>query len=159
MEITNNMTRDDLKQILELHREIYTEEFGYGEPFIQYVEKGLNAFYSVYDPEKDRAWICKENNMVRGFLLLLHHDATTVQLRYFILAPELRGTGIGNTLMKEFRAFMQLKNYSHAFLFTTSELPAAAHLYLKSGFSLTESFPSNRFGKSVVEQRYDLKLK
>jgi len=43
-------------------------------------------------------------------------------------------------------------------LWTTSELPAAASLYKRYGFVLTEEIPSDLFGKPVIEQRYDLEV-
>ena len=158
LDYTNNLLPGDISAVLALHKKVYTSEYGYGDSFLKYVGTSLDEFYSRYDPSKDKAWLCKNNGELLGFLLLLHHNERTVQLRYFILSPELRGSGIGNTWMSEFLSCMRERNYRHAFLYTTSELPAAAHLYKKYGFELTESVPSERFGKAVIEQRYDLGL-
>lgn len=49
------------------------------------------------------------------------------------------------------------KKYSTSYLLTTNELPAAASLYMRHGFVLTEEKDSNLFGKPLKEQRYDLK--
>lgn len=158
LEFSNQLLPSDIRAVLDLHRKVYTNEYGYGESFLEYVETTLNDFYSRYDPSKDKVWLCRDNGDLMGFLLLLHHDEKKVQLRYFVLSPELRGSGIGNKWINEFLDCMRERNYTHAFLYTSSELPAAAHLYKKSGFILTESIPSERFGKPVVEQRYDLEV-
>ena len=51
-------------------------------------------------------------------------------------------------------------NYCSAYLWTVDELPAAASLYRRNGFKLTEEKPSAAFfGKPLREQRYDLILK
>ena len=42
-----------------------------------------------------------------------------------------------------------------AYLWTTDDLAAAASLYTRHGFELTESVPSTRFGKPLVEQKYE----
>jgi peptidyl-dipeptidase Dcp len=48
--------------------------------------------------------------------------------------------------------------YRSAFLWTVHELPVAAALYKRFGFTLAEEKPSTAFGKPLREQRYDLKL-
>ncbi|WP_336518601.1 GNAT family N-acetyltransferase [Pollutibacter soli] len=156
LKFSNQLLPSDIAGVSELHRKIYTTEYGYGESFMEYVDTTLDEFYSRYDPLKDKVWLCKSEEELLGFLLLLHHDDQLVQLRYFVLSPQLRGRGIGNKWMNEFLDCMRERNYTRAFLYTSSELPAAAHLYKKAGFVLTESIPSERFGKPVVEQRYEL---
>ena len=51
--------------------------------------------------------------------------------------------------------FMHACGYTSSYLWTTKELHAAAHLYKKFGFRLTEEKESTAFGKPVIEQRYD----
>jgi peptidyl-dipeptidase Dcp len=41
---------------------------------------------------------------------------------------------------------------------TTRGLLAAAALYDRYGFKLTQEIPSTAFGKPVIEQRYELNL-
>ncbi len=45
-----------------------------------------------------------------------------------------------------------------SYLWTTHELTAAAHLYKRAGFRLTEEKDSTAFGKPLKEQRYGLVL-
>ena len=156
--VRNNLQESDISRVVELHRSIYEKEFQYGASFVKYVDESFRAFFPRYDAEKDRAWICEDEGKLVGFLLLIHHSEESVQLRYFILNPEYRGRGVGNTLLDGFISFMKEKNYKHAFLFTTAELTAAGHLYTKYGFTRSEQFYSDRFGKPVLEQRFDLRL-
>jgi len=60
--------------------------------------------------------------------------------------------------MESFIGFMKQCGYTSAYLWTTNELPAAASLYIRHGFTLTEEKASTTFGKKVVEQRYDLNI-
>ncbi|MBT1688670.1 GNAT family N-acetyltransferase [Fulvivirgaceae bacterium PWU37] len=92
-----------------------------------------------------------------GFLLLMHRENNTAQLRYFYLDPEYRGIGLGRKLMNLYMAFLSEAGYSASYLWTTHELPAAAHLYMSYGFELTEEKDSTAFGKPLKEQRYDLR--
>jgi N-acetylglutamate synthase-like GNAT family acetyltransferase len=155
--IRTELKPGDIGYIIYLHGYLYKKEYDYGTEFETYVAKGLAEFYEQYDKEKDRVWICEYENKVVGFLLLMHRGQSA-QLRYFLLAPEVRGIGLGNKLMNLFMNFLKKGNYKSAYLWTTNELPASAHLYKKFGFNLTEEKPSNAFGKPVIQQRYDLIL-
>ena len=58
--------------------------------------------------------------------------------------------------MQAFMDFLHSNDYQSAYLWTTNELPAAAHLYRKYGFKLTEEIPSKQFDKETIEQKYEL---
>jgi ribosomal protein S18 acetylase RimI-like enzyme len=145
----------DIGYITYLHGSLYNEEYNYGISFEAYVAQGLAEFYQQYDPQKDAVWICEYDNKIVGFLLLMHRGAAA-QLRYFILAKGYRGIGLGSKLMKLYMQFLRQKGYTSSYLWTTHELDAAAHLYKKYGFVLTEEKESTAFGKPLKEQRYDL---
>lgn len=142
--------------VMYRHGKLYGEEYNYGVAFETYVGAGLYEFYKNYDPKLDRAWICEHNDKIIGFLLLMHRENNTAQLRYFYIEPEYRGLGLGNKLMQLFIDFAKACKYHSAYLWTTNELAPAHHLYKKFGFKLTEEKSSAGFGKTLVEQRFDL---
>lgn len=119
------------------------------------VAQGLCEFYRDYDPEKERIWACEHDGRIIGFLLLKSRG-DEAQLRYFIIEPEYRGIGLGTKLIDLYMEFLKQCGYKSSYLWTTSELETAAHLYKKAGFRLTEEKESEGFGKHVTEQRYDL---
>ena len=92
-----------------------------------------------------------------GFMLGMDRGESN-QLRYFVIDPEYRGLGFGKRLMDEYVEWVKGMNYESSSLWTTSELKAAASLYIRAGFILTEETESERFGKRVIEQRYELKF-
>lgn len=148
----------DLGFVIHRHGALYAEEYQYGISFEAYVAKGIYEFYKNYDPVMDRVWICEHNQKMIGFLLLQHREDSTAQLRYFYLEKKYRGIGLGKKLMNLFMEFSKEAGYRSAYLWTTHELDAAAHLYKKHGFKLTESKESRAFGKPLFEQRYDLSI-
>ena len=156
--ITTELKSGDLGYIIYLHGWLYKEEYGYGISFETYVAKGLYEFYSEYDKEKDCVWICGHQNLIVGFLLLMHRQNNAAQLRYFILLPQYRGIGLGRKLMQLFMQWLKDHHYQSAYLWTTDEQTTAAELYKKFGFKLVEEFNSTSFGKSLKEQRYELIL-
>ena len=145
----------DIGMVTWLHGHIYSREYQYGISFEAYVAHGLYEFYRQYDPVKDGVLICEHGDKMVGFLLLMHRG-DTAQLRYFILLPDYRGIGLGRKLMDLFMKGLRERGYASAYLYTTHELTAAANLYKRCGFQLTEEKESANFGKLLKEQRYDL---
>lgn len=154
--IRNTMIPGDLGYVVYLHGLLYGIEYDYGIEFETYVAHGLHEFFQNYDQKKDRVWICEHDKRMVGFLLLMHRDNNSAQLRYFLIVPEYRGIGLGKKLMELFLDFLHRCHYQSAYLWTTHELYTAASLYKRYGFELTEEKESNAFGKLLREQRYDL---
>lgn len=142
--------------VMYRHGKLYGDEYNYGVVFETYAGAGLYEFYNNYNPNADRAWICEHNNEIVAFLLLMHRENNVAQPRFFYTEPAYRGIGLGKKLMQLFMEFLHEKGYNSAYLWTTHELDAAASLYKRYGFTLTEENPSTNFGKPVREQRYDL---
>lgn len=153
--IRTTLQPGDIGYIIYLHGWLYSREYQYGIGFESYVAEGLVEFYRQYDPVRDRVWVCEHAGKIVGFLLLMHRPEAA-QLRYFILHPDYRGIGLGKTLMTLYIDFLQEAGYTASYLWTTSELPAAASLYKRHGFILAGEKPAyDPFGKNVVEQKYE----
>lgn len=153
--IRTELKPGDIGHVANRHGEIYAKEHGFGIAFEAYVAEGLAEFYRNYDPLRDRVWVCEQGSVRIGFLLLMHRPENTAQLRYFYLEPEYRGIGLGKKLMTLFMEFFSHCGYHSAYLWTTGELDAAAALYKRFGFVLTDEKPSGMFGKQLAEQRYE----
>jgi ribosomal protein S18 acetylase RimI-like enzyme len=148
----------DIGYVTYMHGRFYQEEYGFGVSFEAYVAKGLHEFYEHYDPHADGVWVAGHEGKMVGFLVLMHREPAVAQLRYFIIDPAYRGIGLGKKLARLFMDFFHAKGYCKAYLWTTSELFAAANLYKHMGFTLTEEMASDAFGKPLKEQRYELVL-
>jgi GNAT superfamily N-acetyltransferase len=158
--IRNDLRPGDIGTVISLHGRLYAGEYGYGIGFEAYVAVGLHEFLQGFDADRDRVWICEHEDRMVGFLLLMHRENGAAQLRYFLIRPEYRGIGLGKRLMDLFMEFLTRCGYRSAYLWTVDELPAAASLYRRHGFILTEEKPAAAFfGKPLREQRYDLVLK
>ena len=154
--IRNELRPGDMGFVIYRHGKLYSQEYGYGVSFETYVGAGLFEFYQNYDAKLDRVWICEHQDKIVGFVLLMHRENNAAQLRYFYLEPAYRGIGLGKKLMKLYMDFLVSNGYTSSYLWTTHELPAAASLYTRYGFKLTEEKESTAFGKALKEHRYDL---
>lgn len=154
--IRTDLRPGDIGHIVHLHGKLYKDEYDYGIEFESYVAEGLSEFFKSYDPNTNRAWICEHDDKIVGFMLLMNRG-TAAQLRYFLIIPDYRGIGLGQRLMELYKEYMLGCGYTSSYLWTTSDLTAAAGLYKKFGFQLTEEKESDSFGKkTVVMQKYEL---
>lgn len=149
----------DLGFIIHRHGAIYHDEYGYQLSFESYVAAGLDEFYRKYDSKRDRVWLCEYGGQIVGFMLMMHRQNNTAQLRFFYLEPAYRGMGVGKKLMRMFMNELKKCGYTSSYLWTTHQQTAAAALYIKHGFELSAQKRSTAFGISLIEQRYNLKLK
>lgn len=149
--IRNVLRSGDLGQIAALHGKIYAEEHGFGLGFEAYVMESLVEFYRQYDPQKDKVWVVEDQGKITGFLLLMHRPENQAQLRYFILQKNYRGIGLGRKLIGEWMDFYREKAYTGAYLYTTSGLDAAVHLYESFGFRKVSEKYSEDFGVPLKE--------
>lgn len=152
--IRTRLTPGDIGEITRLHGVHYAAGQGHGIAFEAYVAAGLAEFFHSHDPARDRVWIAEQDGGILGTLFLQHRE-DGAQLRYFLVTPEYRGHGLGKDLMARYMAALDELGHDHSFLWTTDELAAAAALYTRHGFVLTESRPSTRFGKPLKEQKYE----
>jgi len=155
--IRTELRPGDLGYVIHLHGKLYKAEYGYEIAFEKYVAQGLLEFWEKYSPATNRVWVCEHEGRMIGFMLLMDRGESA-QLRYFLLEADYRGIGLGKKLMTLYLNFMEQAGFKKSYLWTTHELPAAAHLYKDAGFVLTDEKESDSFGKPVVEQRYDLTL-
>lgn len=154
--IRNTLEPGDLGQVAALHGKVYSEEHDFGLGFEAYVMESLLEFYRAYNQKKDRVWVVESEGKLVGFVLIMHRPANRAQLRYFILAKEFRGFGIGSQLMNEWMEFYTAANYDAAYLYTTPGLDAAVSLYQKMGFRKISEMKSRNFGFPLLEQYYEL---
>ena len=103
--IRTTLKPGDIGRVVLLHGLLYYREYSYGLGFESYVAAGLYEFYKNYDREKDCVWVCEHKDEVVGFLLLMHRENNSAQLRYFIIMPPFRGIGLGKKLMQLFMDF------------------------------------------------------
>jgi peptidyl-dipeptidase Dcp len=149
--IRNTLRSGDLGQIAALHGKIYGEEHGFGLGFEAYVMESLVEFYRQYDSQLDKVWVVEDQGKLVGFLLLMHRPEHQAQLRYFILEKKYRGIGLGRRLISEWMDFYREKGYEGAYLYTTSGLDSAVHLYESFGFRKVSEKHSEDFGVPLKE--------
>ena len=147
----------DIGRVTWLHGDLYAREWGFDNSFEAYVAEGLVEFARQYDPARDRLWLAETaaGDPV-GSVAILSRPNGQAQLRWLIVAPAARGTGLGRHLVASTLAFCRAASHHTLYLWTVSPLVAAARLYTSSGFQLKEELPTARqWGVELREQRYE----
>ena len=148
----------DIGYLIYLHGVVYAKEYGYDQTFEAYVAKGLAEFIQSFSPDNDGFWLAEVNDQIIGSIAIEKHSEKKAQLHWFFVHPDYRGFGLGKELMSEAIQFCKKCKYRTIFLWTTSELEVASHLYTHFGFKKTEEKAHKIWGKNLVEERYELNL-
>jgi ribosomal protein S18 acetylase RimI-like enzyme len=149
----------DIGYLTHLHGITYAKEYGYDQTFEAYVADGLAKFIRSFSPDKDRIWLAETNDQIIGSIAIVGHSKAEAQLRWFFVHPGYRAVGMGRKLLNEALHFCKKRKYRTVFLWTTSELITAQHLYIGAGFQRTRKKTHQIWGKTITEERYDLDLR
>ncbi len=155
--IRNDLKPGDIGYLSYLHGVLYANEYGWDHTFEAYVAGPLAEFAKAHS-NRERIWIVENDGTVAGSIAIVEAATEQAQLRWFLLHPDLRGKGIGRMLMEHALTFSKASGYSMLFLWTTSNLTAAAKLYESFGFHITEQTTHLAWGSTVTEQQYELNL-
>jgi GNAT superfamily N-acetyltransferase len=147
----------DVGAVVSMHGLLYAREYDFDSTFEAYVAAPLAEFVMRGSP-RERLWLAEHDGEVVGSIAIVAESEPVAQLRWFLVAPEARGTGLGRRLIQEAMAFSRDAGYECVILWTISALHAAAHVYRSAGFERVESIPGRRWGVNVVEEKYRLRL-
>jgi len=148
----------DIGYLTYLHGILYAKEYGYDQTFEAYVADGLAEFVQSFSSDKDRIWLAEINDQIVGSIAIVGNSKMEAQLRWFLVHPDCRGLGLGRVLIKRALLFCKEHKYRTIFLWTTSELSVARHLYTSVGFRKTQEKTHKIWGRKVTEERYALHL-
>jgi len=147
-------------KITELHATYYSEHRDFGLYFESKVATDLSEFLNRFDEAHDGFWAATINGGIVGSIVIDGKEAHAdgARLRWFIVAPEYQGRGLGKMLLREAIDFCRRANFGRVYLSTFAGLDPARHLYEKFGFVLREEKEDNHWGKTVTEQTFELLL-
>jgi len=146
--IRNELKAGDIGFLTYLHGKLYAEEQGWDSRVEAYVAGAFSDFVRSRSP-RDRIWIVEEHDETRGSVAIIEAPDNKAQLRCFLLHPDLRGRGIGKTLVEDAVDFCRASSYSAVYLWTVSTLVAAARIYRPAGFQKTEE-PTQELWEATV---------
>jgi GNAT superfamily N-acetyltransferase len=158
--VRSDLRPGDLGAVLLLHGLLYSREYSLDYRFEGYVAEGLAQFARHYNAARERLWVVEgEDGRIVGSIAVVAASEQQAQLRWFLLAPETRGQGLGRRLVSDAIAFAQEAGYTSLLLWTIRDLTTAAHLYQSFGFEKTEEKANSDWaGRAVLEECYERTL-
>jgi ribosomal protein S18 acetylase RimI-like enzyme len=151
----------DEQRIAELHRRVYQPEYGLDDEFVSEVRAGVEAAVASGWPRSGGGvWVADDGNgRVLGSLALTDEGGGCGRIRWFVIDPCLRGTGLGRSLLGELLVEARAQGLGQLALETFSSLESAARLYREAGFRLVWERPREDWGTAITYQRYELALR
>lgn len=145
--------------ITALHATYYAEVWGFDIRFEAEVARELGDFALAFDPARDGLWLAKNRDEIVGSLIIDRQNLSTVdnRLRWFILASDCQGAGIGRRMLAEAVAFSRERGDARLFLKTFAGLDAARKLYEDAGFVLIGEDPDTDWNEAgIVHQTFQI---
>lgn len=156
--IRTTLQPGDAGWVVYLHGKLYAEEYGLDHTFEGYVAERIGQFVKAFDEARDYFGFAELDGKIVGCVAIDGHTVEAAQLRFFLVTPEARGSGIGKALLNDALRFCRSCNFPSVFLWTISDLKAAAHLYREAGFRLTGEKTHEIWGAMRTEQTFELTL-
>jgi GNAT superfamily N-acetyltransferase len=157
IDIRNDLRPGDLGAIVQLHGECYGAEHGFDHTFEAYVAVPLSEFVQRADA-RERIWVVTRDGRVGGSVAIVAASGSEAQLRWLLLAPPLRGRGLGRRLVGESLEFCRRRGYASVFLWTLAHLGKALNIYQYFGFQVRQRHTHRIWGKELTEERHVLDL-
>ena len=147
-------------KITELHAVYYYENWGFDVSFETQVGRELSEFVARFDSERDGLWVATIKGEFAGAIAIdgLNAFDEGARLRWFIVAPEFQGCGIGKELIMHAADFCKRRRFPKVYLWTFDGLNNARKLYEAVGFHLREENELPQWGQTIKEQKFELTL-
>ncbi len=110
--IRTSPRRSDVEAVADLHARLYQAEDGFGPRFVEYATVGVAKLLDSLeeDGRAGRLWLVDSGGQVEGSIAIVRAAPGAAQLRWFLLAPELRGQGLGRRLLTEALAYADTRD-------------------------------------------------
>jgi DNA-binding MarR family transcriptional regulator/GNAT superfamily N-acetyltransferase len=150
---------DDMEWVIRRHRELYTEEYGWGETFAKVVADSAAAIGRALGSERAVGWIAEVRGENAGCVFLTRESEEDAKLRLLLVDPAARGLGIGARLVDECIRFAREAAYRRITLFTNEVLLTARRIYADRGFRVVHRERQDEFfGHAFVAETWELDL-
>ncbi len=146
------------------HARYYAAEAGFGVVFEAKLAREMGAFAARLAPPAATIFHASD---AEGFLATVSIDGSDARdgmqdglahLRWFIAAERARGRGLGKGLMARALAAAREAGMAGIYLDTFAGLDAARAVYERVGFRLVAEAPAETWGRTVLEQRFELRF-
>jgi DNA-binding MarR family transcriptional regulator/GNAT superfamily N-acetyltransferase len=145
-----------------IHRQglLYNQQFGWTIEFEALIARIYHDYEAAPASPPKALWVAERGGQVVGSIFVLPSEGRpgTAQLRMLYVEPEVRGLGIGRTLVDQVVKFSRENGYKKVRLWTQSVLTSARKIYTAAGFEKVEENTHHSFGKDLTGEHWELDL-
>src|SRR3954466_15225154 len=120
--VRHDLRPGDMGRVIALHGQLYAEEYGFDHGFEAYVAETVAEFGKLARPGLDRLWVAEREGRLVGSIAIVGRENGAAQLRWFLVHPDARGSGLGRRLIDDALTFCRTGGYQSVYLWTVSGL-------------------------------------
>jgi GNAT superfamily N-acetyltransferase len=158
--IRQGLRPGDIGAVARMHGVLYAREYGLDHRIEASVAESMARRADALAASDGAAlWVAERDGAVVGAIGMTGERDGVARLRWFLVAPEARGAGIGGRLLDAALGWARAQAYERVVLFTFGDLVAAARLYTRAGFRRVSERVGTEWSEVMVEERWELHLR
>jgi len=158
--IRQGLRPGDIGAVARMHGVLYAREHGLDHRIEASVAESMARCADALAASDGAAlWAAERDGAVVGAIGMTGEGEGVARLRWFLVAPEARGNGIGGRLLHAALGWARAHGYEHVVLFTFGDLVDAARLYARAGFRRVSERVGTEWSEVMVEERWELHLR
>jgi RimJ/RimL family protein N-acetyltransferase len=158
--IRRSLREGDVDAIVALHDRVYRAEYARNDAFVAAVSASIHGAAATGWPRTGGGvWLVERDREIVGSFGLTDEGSGVGQIRWVVLAPEARGSGLMRTMLNEAIDTARAQGMTRLVLDTYSALTAAAHVYRSAGFEVVSARDRDDWGPTITYQHYELRLR
>src|SRR4051794_8568979 len=157
--IRQGLRPGDLGAVARMHGALYEREHGLDHRIEASVAESMARCADALAGSDGAAlWVAERDDEVVGAIGMTGEGGGTARLRWFLVAPEARGAGIGGRLLDAALGWARAQGFERVVLCTFGDLVDAARLYARAGFRKVSERVGTEWSEVMVEERWELQL-
>jgi GNAT superfamily N-acetyltransferase len=158
--IRQGLRPGDIGAVARMHGVLYEREYGLDHRIEASVAESMVRFSDAMARSDGAAlWVAERDGAVAGAIGMTGEGGGVARLRWFIVDPGARRTGVGSRLLDAALAWARAQGFASVMLFTFGDLVDAARLYRRAGFAKVGERVGTEWSETLVEERWALTLR
>jgi GNAT superfamily N-acetyltransferase len=158
--IRQGLRPGDVGAVTRLHGVLYEREHGLDHHIEASVAEGMARYADALARSDGAAlWVAEREGEIVGSVGMTDQGDGVARLRWFIVAPQARRSGVGGRLLDHALGWARDEGLDTVALFTIDTLVDAARLYRRAGFRMVSERVGTEWSDTITEQRWELALR
>jgi N-acetylglutamate synthase-like GNAT family acetyltransferase len=153
--VRHDLRPGDLGHIIALHGRVHAREYN-ANPTLEAEVAGQLAEFVLSKKERSQLWLAERGGRLAGCLGVVNLSPRDAQIRWFLIEPHARWTGLPERLLRDAVNYCRRCRYEHVFMWVLRATEQTTRWYQSAGFVKVEQRPAERWGIRLIEERYVL---